>query len=211
MWEVFRQTYYNKKGHRSSQGQMLCEHIERDSTVLEYGSGVAPYLNYMLSNCPQGVGDVAISDVPAEHFYFALWRLRYKLNALKKGHKELKAYEVGDVMVELPRDEYGLIISITVFEHLPYPLDTAKNMLNSLKPGGLLYEDFCAEELEEGEDLAATLADTSDPNLGSSRVQRKPTLQLFEDNCVLVHGDMGKCTKRLWRCHHGGNVEGTRR
>mmetsp|Transcript_6814 Transcript_6814/g.17451 ORF Transcript_6814/g.17451 Transcript_6814/m.17451 type:complete len:376 (-) Transcript_6814:769-1896(-) len=202
VWEVFRQSYYNSKSHRAENGAMLCNHMTRRMNLLEYGSGIAPFSDYLLKHCPQNVGGVTIVDIPAEHFYFGLWRLRYKMDVLVGTDASLKGIEVGAGSTILPENTFDLVVMITVFEHLPNPIATAKNLFASLsnRGPGMIYEDFGATEIDSSESSIIVQRDTSDPNLGAARVERKATLRLFQDRCTLVDGDMGVMSKRLWKC-----------
>lgn len=202
VWEIFRQTYYNSKSHRDENGKTLCQFSDsmNSKQILEYGSGIAPFSRYMTKNCPKNIEGVSIVDIPAEHFYFGLWSLRYKLDFFVGKKAKLKGYEISERKVVLPRNAFNIIIVITVFEHLPNPYDVAQMLLDSLKSGGFIYEDFCAKEPGPEEKIEVILKDVSDMNLGVARVQRGKTLSLFKGNCALVHGDYGECSKRLWKC-----------
>ena len=201
-WEVFRQTYYNSKGHRNECGKTLCEfgNSLNNKRILEYGSGIAPFSSYMLKNCPKNINAISIVDVPAEHYYFALWSLRYKLDFFVGETASLRGYEIGEEKISFPESSFDIIIAITVFEHLPNPYAVAQTLLESLEEGGLVYEDFCADELHSGETSELISKDTSDPNLGVARIQRGETIALFDEKCSLLFGDYGTCSKRLWKC-----------
>ena len=202
VWEIFRQTYYNSKGHRNENGKILCKFSDpmNSKEILEYGSGIAPFSRYMIKNCPKNIESVSIVDIPAEHFYFGLWSVRYLLDFFVGKTAKLKGYEISERQVVLPRNAFNLIVVITVFEHLPNPYDVAHMLLDSLKSGGFIYEDFCASELGPEEKIEVVLKDVSDMNLGVARVQKSKTLSLFQENCALMHGDYGQCSKLLWKC-----------
>jgi SAM-dependent methyltransferase len=201
-WEIFRQTYYNSKGHRNEYGKTLCEfgNSLNNKRILEYGSGIAPFSSYMLKNCPKNINAISIVDVPAEHYYFALWSLRYKLDFFVGETASLRGYEIGEEKISFPENSFDIIIVITVFEHLPDPYAVAQTLLESLEEGGLVYEDFCADELHSWETSELISKDTSDPNLGVARIQRRGTIGLFDEKCSLLFGDYGTCSKRLWKC-----------
>ncbi|XRB17666.1 hypothetical protein RI054_16g75110 [Pseudoscourfieldia marina] len=203
VWEVFRQSFYNSKNHRVENGRLLCSKGQPRMHVLEYGSGVAPFSDFLLTHCPQVVGGITIVDIAAEHFYFALWRLRYKLDILVDNGASLSGIEISSFDVNLPENSFDLIVIVTVFEHLPNPLTTAKRVLMALSHSGpgMVYEDYCASEIDEGEDANVVHADVSDPNLGVARMERRATLELFQRTCTLLTGDMGECNKRLWKCN----------
>ena len=133
VWEIFRQSYYNSKNHRSENGKLLCKFSDpmNSNEILEYGSGIAPFSRYMINNCPKNIESVSIVDIPAEHFYFGLWSLRYKLDFFVGKTAKLKGYEILDRQVVLPKNAFNFIIVITVFEHLPNPYDVARILQNN--------------------------------------------------------------------------------
>lgn len=49
----------------------------------------------------------------------------------------------------LPENAYDFITAMDVFEHIAEPEKTAETLANSLKPGGILFGRFAAEEDEE--------------------------------------------------------------
>lgn len=202
VWEVFRQAYYNSKQHRNKDASLLCKFSDSSSTkrILEYGSGVAPFSTYVLLNCPGKLESISIVDVPAEHLYFALWRLRYKLNHVVGKSATLRGYEIREEALKFPPGSLDLIVIITVLEHLPNPFDVIKMLLVALARGGILFEDFCAKTPGITENFADVTRDTSDPNLGIARVQRQGTIDYIKTQCTLLHGDYGMCSKRLWKC-----------
>jgi len=203
VWEIFRQTYYNSKGHRHENGNTLCRFSDslKSKRLLEYGSGIAPFSTYVLTNCPKNINSVSIVDIPAEHYFFALWSLRYKLDFFVGTSAELRGYEIiGEEQIIFPKNSFDIIIVITVFEHLPNPFDVAQMLLKSLDIGGLIYEDFCAPELRSGEKIENVSKDSSDPNLGIARTERGKTVALFQERCSLLFGNHDECSKRLWKC-----------
>ena len=70
-------------------------------------------------------------------------------------------------------------------------------LLDSLKSGGFIYEDFCAKEPGPEEKIEVILKDVSDMDLGANKGSRGTCHYL---KAALVHGDYGECSKPLWKC-----------
>ena len=154
--------------------------------ILDMGSG---FCNYYPENVIESKNEYFACDLSCD--------LKEVLE--KRGIKFIQGDMVKDKLT-LKENSFDIIIVITVFEHLPNPYAVAQTLLKSLEEGGLIYEDFCADDLHSGETSELISKDTSDPNLGIARIQRGETIGLFDEKCSLLFGDYGTCSKRLWKC-----------
>jgi len=188
VWESFRQPSFNAKPEMYTYAKHICKKIGKNTSILEYGSGVAPYSTFSLDECKNKIAKVSILDMASEHYYFALWRLRYRLETMYPGagEKVLRGYEAhGEVDPFNEGQMYDMVISITVFEHLPNPLEIATKMLDSLNPGGWFFEDYCTDDPTPEEELAKKSNIYDEPDLESSRVERPDVINLLLSRCKL--------------------------
>ena len=110
--------------------------INHNDSVLEYGCGLAPITSSLLRVGKKKNLTFTIADIKQINFHYAKFQLG----------QAVKSFEITpNVIEELPQ-EYNVIILITVMEHLPNPLDTIKNLTNFLKPGGILFFDYHADD-----------------------------------------------------------------
>jgi 2-polyprenyl-3-methyl-5-hydroxy-6-metoxy-1,4-benzoquinol methylase len=95
------------------------------STVLDYGSGVGTAA-LMLSDLGY---EVTVADVPGRTFDFGRRRL-------ERAGKRFHALEIVEDVPLLPRQEWDLIVSFDVLEHVVDPAHVARAIVGALKPNG---------------------------------------------------------------------------
>jgi len=130
--------------------------------------------------------DQAITDVPSEHFEFARWRLERKIPQSQARFTLTTLAVTGDA---LPLTEsYDVIVISEVFEHLHNPLAVARHLVEHLKPGGRLWENYLV-----------TTPSASD--LKAAQEQRGAVVAHLRDACRLTAGgdpDSAPCDTRCW-------------
>jgi SAM-dependent methyltransferase len=80
--------------------------------------------------------DVTLSDISSSMLDFARARLTMR---------DLRAQFVDLKRDRLPREQYGIITAMDVWEHLVDPVGTAGEIAAALQPGGILFGRFAAE------------------------------------------------------------------
>ncbi len=118
------QFYDGSEGvHYSESAQLLSKHLKPGSLVLDYGCGVGGFLKACVSNglVPFGVE----FDIEAAKF------------AAQNGRCEAMSVEAFSKLVPPPC--FDAIHMGDVLEHLPNPASTLTELLDLLKPGGLLF------------------------------------------------------------------------
>lgn len=118
---VLRQQYY----HRDACFHAVAARIPPRGTLLEFGCGVAPVSAWLARH--RADVRLRLYDIPSRTLEFARWRLP-------------QAVVVGTLLPNW----YDAIVCWEVLEHVPYPVDTMRALVNALAPGGVLFVDFVA-------------------------------------------------------------------
>jgi SAM-dependent methyltransferase len=145
--------YYDKSEHYAYE-LMWWHSLEEDRSPLAYVSalhlavqnGCASALDF-----GAGVGtgsllfarhgaSVSLADISSTLLDFS--RRRLTARGVPATYIDLKSEA-------LPENAYDFITAMDVFEHIAEPEKTAETLANSLKPGGILFGRFAAEEDEE--------------------------------------------------------------
>ena len=147
--------------------------------------GVAPITNWIVEHVRRPLA-LTITDVPSEHFEFARWRLERKIPQSQARFTLTTLAVTGDA---LPLTEsYDVIVISEVFEHLHNPLAVARHLVEHLKPGGRLWENYLV-----------TTPSASD--LKAAQEQRGAVVAHLRDACRLTAGgdpDSAPCDTRCW-------------
>jgi SAM-dependent methyltransferase len=99
---------------------------------LDFGSGVG---SGALLFARHGF-DVTLADISSTMLQFA--RSRLARRGVSAAFIDLKEEQ-------LPRERYGIVTAMDVWEHLVDPVETARDVAAALKPGGFLFGRFAAE------------------------------------------------------------------
>ena len=197
VWESFRQSQFRKN---TAPKWFPVAAQNGPSSVLEFGAGIAPFSYKLLLEYPSIVFKrIVVSDLPAEHLYFGVYRLSQLAEWQKRSELLLTAVEVAS---GLPSKDFSsldsaeskvtfdLIICTTVYEHLLFPVEATEYFLERLQPEGFLVEDYMAPlQTNAGED----------PNVAAAVKFRPKVMSLFEANLELVFGDKARTSTRVWR------------
>ncbi len=180
-WATFRQVYR----HRYLDASRYLRGLPAGARFCEYGSGVAPVSHWMVEHVRRPMS-LTITDVPCEHFRFGRWRLEKKI-AVARVKFSLTALEVtGDY---LPLTEtYDAILISEVFEHLHNSLAVARHLVEHLKPGGRLWENYLVKAPEAAD-------------LKEAQEQRGAVFEHLRATCVLSSGgdpDQSPSDTRRW-------------
>ena len=200
-WSAFRQCVRHK--------DLSMFHINMLSTTMkyskarpgfhicEYGCGVAPFLNTFVECLSQDSSQarISISDVDdCEHFKFAEWRLKKKIEKRKID----VILNVKPVMPDsLPKydSKLDLVLVFEVLEHVPSPVATIENLYNQLNDKGVIIENFIKPPPREEEE-------DDGPDLLSAALERDEYYNFLNNNFDLVSGptpDKGPNQTRTWR------------
>mmetsp|Transcript_43491 Transcript_43491/g.105036 ORF Transcript_43491/g.105036 Transcript_43491/m.105036 type:complete len:413 (+) Transcript_43491:710-1948(+) len=212
VWETFRQSWFRSRTKRGSHDhiakavKLLENDPSRPIATFEFGSGIGPLSFALLKNNPNlNVNTMVLSDIPAEHLYFGVYRLA-KLREWQDHHfqrtsstriRTLEALAM-DTQVDLlsldtngEKQTFDIIFCVTVFEHLLMPLQTAESFLERLSIGGILVEDYNAPaEIDSG----------SSPNTAAASQSRSKVMSLFQETLELMDGHVDNYELvRIWK------------
>lgn len=147
------EAYYDKSQHYAYE-LMWWHTLEEDRSPLAYVAALHLALQNGCSSALDfgaGVGagsllfarhgsEVTLADISSTLLDFS--RRRLAARAIPATFIDLKTES-------LPENAYDFITAMDVFEHIAEPEKTAEMLANSLKPGGILFGRFAAEEDEE--------------------------------------------------------------
>lgn len=133
-WQVFRQCNYRKDYNYQ---QYDC-FLQKNSCILEYGCGVAPYVNHLVERGRKDL-QYTLVDVDGEHINFAKWRLLRKMPDIN-----LTIHIVNEHTL-LPefKSLFDFVMITDVFEHVPNPYDIIVNIEKFCKKEATLVETWC--------------------------------------------------------------------
>ncbi len=134
--------------------------------VLEFGCGIAPLYRTYRTFFNHIKVEWYLADV--ENILLKFARYTY-MNDRGLGYHHPKF---------LPKEKFDVVIVHEVFEHLPQPLATANDLLDCLKPGGLLYFTYL--------DTDGTGLDTL-----AGKVERGEVLILIATETLIISGTPG--------------------
>ena len=179
-WSTFRQVFYRKD---FNYGYFFNKFCSPNSSILEYGCGVAPMANYLVER----LGDdhnvkMTLVDVTSEHFEFAKWRLKKKAP-----NTNFKFIDITENNI-LPafNDKFDFISIMDVFEHLPNPVDVLKEIYGCCNEGAILVETWIDHKPE----------DISEDDLLEAAEQRKDGMKYLYENFDLIEKLL---PIRIWR------------
>lgn len=141
--------------------------VKEGGTVLEFGSGIAPFSYYLVNYCYKKPSQIHFADIPQLNWYYARSRLPEEVEAIKLDLLNNK----------LNACQYDLVVMMAVMEHLPRPLDTVMDIWAALRPGGFLCLDYILGD-GDGQDTIAAVA------------QRSEIISFFSEKFVVVKGEI---------------------
>lgn len=159
-WPVFRQAYRR----RYYAWPDLLKDLPHGARLVEYGCGIAP-ATFWLSRRRSDFKAILV-DVPGEAIDFASWRLK------RYGFDHVQTHFVTSVVPILPTAE--VVIATEVLEHVPSPVAVMQTLLGSLRPGGILYEDFHRH------------SEPSPADLDTARVERDEVYRMIRAACPVL-------------------------
>lgn len=185
-WFSFRQVIR----HRFTCFGFLAKHLPSGGRFLEFGAGVCPATWWLLHHGPAYLHATPV-DVPSEHFRFGLDRIRKAL-PFKDWRMDLRPAWCHDgKLPTLPAGQFDAVACLEVFEHLPDPVGTASWLVDRLKAGAWLFEDFTRHD------------DASGPDLPAAQVAHHATYERLATTCTMVSGrhwsEAGGGGMRTWR------------
>jgi 2-polyprenyl-3-methyl-5-hydroxy-6-metoxy-1,4-benzoquinol methylase len=183
-WQVFRQCNWR---HNFNYRSLFDSHIKSNSSILEYGCGVAPFTNYIIENSNR-FGEIngmkfCLVDVEGEHIEFAEWRLKKKSpNSNFVFHKINSQYPI-----PLFEINFDICCIMDVMEHLPNPYDVIRN----------IYE-HCNKECI----MVMTWVDKSDgktsgPDLEEAEKQRAITMGFINSHFNMIKNGSIKAYQKI--------------
>lgn len=138
--------------------------LKNNSRVLEYGCGIAPIVAGLI-NDGKTCYNFTIADIQQFPYHYAKWRLKqFEVKFIDIDPKQLPTLEM-----------YDTIFVMTVFEHLPNPLQVVKHLTDHLASGGYLIFDFL---ISHGHGL-----DTK-----QALEERETVLRYIEEHYTLIKG-----------------------
>jgi SAM-dependent methyltransferase len=172
-WQVFRQCNYRQNFDYNG---LFGKYLKNNSSVLEYGCGVAPFTNYIIEHSSDfgGMKDAkfCLVDVDGEHLEFAKWRLRKK-----SPYFDFVFHEINSkYMTPVFKNEFDICCIMDVMEHLPNPYDVICNIYNHCKKDSI---------------MVMTWVDKSDgkfggPDLEEAELQKPKTMEFINSHFDLI-------------------------
>ena len=181
-WFAFRQVVR----HRFTGFGFVAKRLIPGMHLLEFGAGVCPVSWWLLHHGPAYL-KVRPVDVPSEHFRFGLDRLRHALPRHQWRMELWPEWCYGGQLPRLRPKRFDAATCLEVFEHLPDPAAAVRWLVDSIKSGGWLFEDF------------AIHAEPSGPDLAEAQAARLEVYRLLTDTCERVSG-------RSWTRADGGGI-----
>jgi SAM-dependent methyltransferase len=164
IWQYTKNDYLNVLHYQ--------KYLPKKGKILEYGCGIAPITTGLLRYFPEKKYVYTIADINQINYVYAKYLFR--------GNHQVKTLDLTPFKNIPPQNEkYQAITCMTVFEHIPNPLEVAEGFYNSLTNGGVLIFDYI---LSEGEGLDSK----------NSVKERKKVLEFIEKNFEIVYGEVDK-------------------
>ena len=179
-WSAFRQTIRHLE--LLDYHKAFWDFVEFDySHICEYGCGVAPFTTSLLLNSSKDIFvDISLSDVEgSEHLNFAEWKFNKIIS-----EKDMKDVEFDICPVKpnaLPKydSELDIVILHEVAEHLLSPVNTLKNLIDQIKDGGVILENFINHPPD----------DVDGPDLASAASERDKFYETLKTDFIIIGGD----------------------
>ncbi|MFA5153833.1 MAG: methyltransferase domain-containing protein [Clostridia bacterium] len=146
-WLVFRQCNY--RSNFDYRG-LFFQHLKPNSSIVEYGCGVAPLTNFIIEHFPD-ISNMKFSlvDVESEPLNFAKWRLNKKVS---KNQFDFYTITAKQMIPDFGDKQIDIICIMDVFEHLPNPYDVMVNLNNHSHKDTILIETW-VDNKPSGPDL----------------------------------------------------------
>ncbi len=117
--------------------EVMQRHIKQPAAILEFGCGTAPITTSMHEFFLPTNQQMLIADIQTLAFHYAVHRFRKCLNVIP-----LLLSPENDFLPAQEKETIDVIFCITVFEHLPEPLQAVQTFYRLLRQGGLLIFDY---------------------------------------------------------------------
>lgn len=129
---------YGKKAYLDC--WLFAKFVKKDSHILEYGCSIAPITTGFLKYFSYKNLNFTIADIPQISFLYAKWKFAQnpRVNFI-----EINPCQKNNLTLDI---KYNAIFCLTVFEHLPNPIDVAEDFFNHLANDGILIFDYIKEE-----------------------------------------------------------------
>lgn len=183
-WSAFRQCVRHKDNerlHLSVLNTLMSDQIIKNGHICEYGCGVAPFITTMLKYIDSNLDfpiNLTLVDVDCEHFNFA----KYRLNDIKE-KRNLKNVNLNfqtvtpEKLPDFSDRKLTAALCFEVLEHVPSPVETAKNMFDNMIEDGIYVENF----IKHGDD------DPDDgPDLATARKERNKYYNILSDEFTML-------------------------
>jgi len=159
--------HYSRKAYLDC--WLFVKYIKKNSYVLEYGCSIAPITQGLTKYFSYKNLKFTIADIPQISFLYARWKLA--------GRKDVDSIIIDSAKRDnLPEEKkYNAIFCLTVFEHLPNPLEVVESFFNHLEKDGVLIFDYIKGE--------ATGLDSQ-----QSMQEREGVLSFIQKNFKIIKG-----------------------
>jgi SAM-dependent methyltransferase len=137
LYQLFHQVYVGARYPVAEILRLLrSEAGGRLASTLEFGCATAPVTTDVLEFLHPRPLEATICDLQTVAFHFGAWR-----HATNPNVHPLLLVPDDDFRLTLERP-VDVVFCLTVFEHLNRPLETAQELADVLRPGGLLFFDY---------------------------------------------------------------------
>ncbi|MBU2540167.1 class I SAM-dependent methyltransferase [Patescibacteria group bacterium] len=145
------------------------KYISNNSSILEYGCGIAPITEGLIRYCSYKNLKFTIVDIKQINFFYARWKFANK--------NYINFITIGPAIKDnLPSGaKYNVIICRTVFEFLTNPVEIVKILHQHLEKGGVLIFDYDKRD--------CIGLDTK-----KGQIERKEVLSFIEKNFKILKG-----------------------
>jgi 2-polyprenyl-3-methyl-5-hydroxy-6-metoxy-1,4-benzoquinol methylase len=170
-WSAFRQVLYRRD---FNYGYFYNKFCTVNSSILEYGCGVAPMANFLLDRMASDKHNTRFTlvDVTSEHFEFAKWRIEKKASNVRVEFIDITL----ENMVPSFSSKFDFVCIMDVFEHLPNPVNVLKAIYSCCNPGCHLVETWIDHKP----------TDVGEDDLVSAAEQRDEWLKLLREKFDLI-------------------------
>jgi len=133
---LYRNVYYNYHKQRKLNESIAifvrhyCDQFKQGNIkILDYGAGSGALAKEMLDIANL---QITLADIPSQTFEFIKWRFRNEPN--------VSFIEIDDQ--NCLKEQYDIIISYCVLEHIPEPMPVIQHLTDNLKSRGFLFLNF---------------------------------------------------------------------